>query len=127
MCDIDLIDLANLGDSFAIPSDSSRVALYNSNKNYCKLDNLIISRNVKEIIWGSFFCDLDNIILVKGFRLEALKSLIISYFSMQSLKRYIIGFSEFRKCIENCKDAESIRKAKISGVNLDSILKIIEL
>lgn len=127
LCDIDLIDLANLGDSFAIPSDSSRVALYNSNKNYCKLDNLIISRNVKEIIWGSFFCDLDNIILVKGFRLEALKSLIISYFSIQSLKRYLIGFSEFRKCIENCNDVASIRKAKISGVSLNTILKIIEL
>lgn len=127
LCDVDLIDLANLGDSFAIPSDSSRVALYNSSKNYCKLDNLIISRNVKEIIWGSFFCDLDNIILVKGFSLEALKSLIISYFSIQSLKRYIVGFSEFRKCIENCKDVASIRKAKISGVSLDTILKITEL
>lgn len=127
LCDIDLIDLANIGDSFAIPSDSSRVALYNSSKSYCKLDNLIISKDVKEIIWGSFFCDLDNIILVKGFRLEALKSLIISYFSMQSLKRYIIGFSEFRKCIENCNDVASIRKAKISGVSLDSLLKITEL
>lgn len=127
LCDIDLIDLANLGDSFAIPSDSSRVALYNSNKNYCKLSNLIISRDVKEIIWGSFFCDLDSIILVKGFSLDALKSLIISYFSMQSLKRYLIGFSEFRKCIENCNDVASIRKAKISGVSLNTILKIIEL
>ena len=127
LCDIDLIDLANLGDSFAIPSDSSRVALYNSNKNYCKLDNLIISRNVKEIIWGSFFCDLDNIILVKGFSLDALKSLIISYFSIQSLKRYLIGLSEFRKCVENCNDVASIRKTKIRGVSLDSILKITEL
>lgn len=127
LCDVDLIDLANLGDSFAIPSDSSRVALYNSNKNYCKLDNLIISRNVKEIVWGSFFCDLDNIILVKGFSLDALKSLIISYFSIQSLKRYLIGLSEFRKCVENCKDVASIRKAKISGVSLDRLLKITEL
>ena len=127
LCDIDLIDLANIGDSFAIPSDSSRVALYNSSKSYCKLDNLIISRNVKEIIWGSFFCDLDNIILVKGFSLEALKSLIISYFSIQSLKRYLIGFSEFRKCIENCNDVASIRKAKMGRVSLDSLLKITEL
>lgn len=127
LCDIDLIDLANFGDSFAIPSDSSRVTLYNSNKNYCKLDNLIISRNVKEIIWGSFFCDLDSIILVKGFSLDALKSLIISYFSIQSLKRYLIGFSEFRKCIENCKDVASIRKAKIGRVSLDTVLKITEL
>ena len=82
---------------------------------------------IKKIIWGSFFCDLDNIILVKGFSLEALKSLIISYFSIQSLKRYLIGFSEFRKCIENCNDAASIRKAKMGRVSLDTVLKITEL
>lgn len=125
---VDLIDIAVI-DSLIVPSDCKELVLYSSRKsqyNGVKLRNLVIPANVKKIVFKASNVSLSDVYLARKFKLNALTSLIFSYFS-NSYPLNITLKGNMKGDLSKCKSLDDVLKIKVANKEISKYLNIVAL
>lgn len=120
ICGVTLLSSVNIPSNFIIPSDLREVILYNMDSDVKYIDNLVIHPKLKKVIVSPRRIILENIFLTKNYNLDAVKTLVLSYFI-----GYIKGmtYATFKKNVNNAKSLEELVNLKAGNLPVGSTLK----
>lgn len=120
ICGVTLLSSVNIPSNFIIPSDLREVVLYNGDSDVKHIDNLVLHPKLKKVIVTPNMILLGNIFLTKDYNLDAIKTLVLSYFLGYTKG---ITYATFKKNVNNAKSLEELVYVRAGNLPIGATLK----